>query len=184
VKRRETLILGLSFATALIMQATIVAAGPAPLAKVATSTGTSFSAAFGSCPPPGPTCDAAKCNALQFSSGTVVWPSLGRSSISGCILSEMTTVPNGTGGGCDPASGTVTVTGAGGSITLGLGGWSCDVAPGSLAPNEAIGMNLIYVVTGGTGKYTAASGVGNFAGSVITPGDSGQFSINGTFAAH
>jgi len=156
---------------------------PAPLAKVNTSTRTSYTLGTGSCP--GTVCNAATCTTVTFSSGTVLLPGLGKSTLAGCVSFETTTAePNGTGLFCDDSSGTATATGAAGSITLGLGGHICDVPPGALA-SETVEMNLVYIVTGGTGKFVTASGVGDFTGSlIITTGFPGVIAISGALAPH
>jgi hypothetical protein len=205
-KRKWDVLVGFGLAAALMLPATVSAGlvdgteisepnsfqaapllAPAPLAKVNTSTRTSYTIAFGSCP--GTVCNVATCTTVTFSSGTVNFPGLGKSALAGCISFETNTQdPNGTGGLCDASSGTATVTGASGSITLGLGGNACNVPPGALV-TETSEMNLVYIVTGGTAKFVTASGVGDFTGSVLTttgiPGPgTGIIEISGTFAPH
>jgi hypothetical protein len=157
---------------------------PAALAKVSTSIRTTYTIASGSCP--GTTCNGTDtCTTVTFSSGTVNFPSLGKSTLAGCIAFDTNTAAaNGTGGNCDASSGTATVTGASGSIALGLGGHTCDVPPGALA-SETVEMNLVYIVTGGTGKFVTASGAGDFTGSLLTTtGFPGTIAISGVFAPH
>lgn len=122
---------------------------------------------------------------VQFSSGAVNLPGMGKSTISGCIMFDRSTAQdNGTGGSCDDSSGMVTLTARKGTVTLGLGGPVCDVPPGALS-SDTIEMDLIYIVTGGTGKFSTASGVGNFAASLETvSGMPGIIQLTGNFAPH
>jgi len=88
--------------------------------------------------------------------------------------------PNGDGGYCAPATGPSTLTAANGDqLDLQNTGTVCEVGPtGNNAPHTFTGT---YTITGGTGRFTRASGSGS-----LTGGDDGQgnsnYSASGTIS--
>ncbi len=87
---------------------------------------------------------------------------------------------NGQGGFCAPASGPSILTAANGdTLTLSNTGIVCEV--GATGNNVPHSYNGTYTITGGTGRFTDATGSGRVTGSDDGDGNS-QYSASGTLS--
>jgi len=90
---------------------------------------------------------------------------------------------NGQGGNCSTTSGNITITAADGStIQMQHAGTSCNTGPGTVGG----AVNVVgYVITGGTGRFSNASGTGNVVeGAVNAAGGVTYIHFDGNIDLH
>ncbi len=112
--------------------------------------------------------------------GTAETSRLGMSQLNSSLtINWAQATSNGEGGYCAPATGTATLTAANrkGTVNLNVNGTVCEV--GATAVNAAHTLTGTYTVTGGTGKFTSATGTGTLTGSDNGTG-SASILLNGT----